>query len=242
MRNKFAITTASACLVALTLAAFAGGCSRISLPAILHPRQSQTQPSALTLPLSSVVAAPPSGLYIGIYRPPAPFNRTPLDTYAKISPKRLAIVMWYQQWGEHGPNIFDPAMCIAVYQHGAVPMISWEPWDPGGNPHRLADPSVSPTWTLAAIVNGSRDHYLRTWARQIKSLGGPVMLRPLHEMDGNWYATDDPPMEGWLCPALFHYFDKAPPDAGPCFFGLSPVAQIQHAAFRGGARSRRLGP
>ena len=32
------------------------------------------------------------------------------------------------------------------------------------------------------------------------------------EMGGNWYATDDPPMEGWLCPALFRYFDKAPPE------------------------------
>jgi hypothetical protein len=30
------------------------------------------------------------------------------------------------------------------------------------------------------------------------------------ELGGNWYATDDPPMEGWLCPALFRYFDSAP--------------------------------
>ena len=32
------------------------------------------------------------------------------------------------------------------------------------------------------------------------------------DMGGNWYATDDPAMEGWLCPALFQYFDKAPPE------------------------------
>ncbi len=32
------------------------------------------------------------------------------------------------------------------------------------------------------------------------------------EMGGNWYATDDPPMEGWLCPALLRYFEKAPPE------------------------------
>ena len=30
------------------------------------------------------------------------------------------------------------------------------------------------------------------------------------EMGGNWYKIDDPPIEGWLCPALFLYFDKAP--------------------------------
>jgi hypothetical protein len=30
------------------------------------------------------------------------------------------------------------------------------------------------------------------------------------DMDGNWYRADEPPMEGWLCPALFEYFDEAP--------------------------------
>jgi hypothetical protein len=29
-------------------------------------------------------------------------------------------------------------------------------------------------------------------------------------MEGNWYRTDDPPMEGWLCPALFKFFETAP--------------------------------
>lgn len=27
---------------------------------------------------------------------------------------------------------------------------------------------------------------------------------------GNWYGNKDLGLEGWLCPALFHYFDKAP--------------------------------
>lgn len=30
------------------------------------------------------------------------------------------------------------------------------------------------------------------------------------DMDGNYYKLEDPPMEGWLCPALFKYFDEAP--------------------------------
>ena len=30
------------------------------------------------------------------------------------------------------------------------------------------------------------------------------------EFSGSWYRCEDPPMEGWLCPALFKYFDKAP--------------------------------
>jgi hypothetical protein len=30
------------------------------------------------------------------------------------------------------------------------------------------------------------------------------------DMEGNWYRVDEPPREGWLCPALFKYFDQAP--------------------------------
>lgn len=31
------------------------------------------------------------------------------------------------------------------------------------------------------------------------------------DMGGNYYALDNPPMEGWICPALFKYYEKAPP-------------------------------
>ena len=30
------------------------------------------------------------------------------------------------------------------------------------------------------------------------------------ERGGNWYAVGDPPKQGWLCPAMFRYFDHAP--------------------------------
>ena len=29
------------------------------------------------------------------------------------------------------------------------------------------------------------------------------------EAGGNYYSIDDPPMEGWLCPAMFQYFREA---------------------------------
>ncbi|WP_206107726.1 DUF6717 family protein [Paludisphaera rhizosphaerae] len=30
--------------------------------------------------------------------------------------------------------------------------------------------------------------------------------------EGNYYKLDDPPMEGWICPAMFRYY-KTPPEA-----------------------------
>jgi len=34
--------------------------------------------------------------------------------------------------------------------------------------------------------------------------------RHREEYGGNWYYSKDLDMEGWLCPALFKYFDNAP--------------------------------
>ena len=34
-------------------------------------------------------------------------------------------------------------------------------------------------------------------------------VRP--ELGGNWYVSNSLSMEGWLCPALFKYFESAPP-------------------------------
>lgn len=36
------------------------------------------------------------------------------------------------------------------------------------------------------------------------------LTRVREEYGGWWYAADEPPIEGWLCPALFRYFDAAP--------------------------------
>lgn len=36
------------------------------------------------------------------------------------------------------------------------------------------------------------------------------LTRVREEMGGNWYREDGTDREGWLCPALFKYFDAAP--------------------------------
>lgn len=41
------------------------------------------------------------------------------------------------------------------------------------------------------------------------------------ESGGNWYYAPTLHMEGWLCPALFKYFDTAPPKLYAQFKGKS---------------------
>jgi hypothetical protein len=156
--------------------------------------------------LAGVVQPPATGAYIGLFREPAPFDisapatrayvdlfrssppfrMTSLAAYAStISPKRPAIVMWYQPWTD-GRTQFDAAACASLYGLGIIPMITWEPWDPGSE--TTPPPGVAqPAWKLSNIVNGAYDPYIRTFARAVKSARGPVMIRFMHEMNGSWY-------------------------------------------------------
>ncbi|MEE9416959.1 MAG: glycosyl hydrolase [Acidimicrobiales bacterium] len=59
---------------------------------------------------------------------------------------------------------------------GYVVMITLEPWE--------IENSVNPAF---AIVQGDLDDDLERWARKLGSLNQPVLLRWMHEMNGNWY-------------------------------------------------------
>ena len=48
------------------------------------------------------------------------------------------------------------------------------------------------------------------------------------ELGGNWYRAVDPPMEGWLCPALFLYFDEAPAEL---YLKAEPLAARENGLY-----------
>jgi hypothetical protein len=48
------------------------------------------------------------------------------------------------------------------------------------------------------------------------------LRRLRQDFGGWWYASDEPVAEGWLCPALFRYFDEAPTEI---YVKAEPVAR-----------------
>ncbi len=43
-------------------------------------------------------------------------------------------------------------------------------------------------WTLQEIIDGKHDNSFKRWAGDAAKFGKPIMIRPMHEMNGNWYA------------------------------------------------------
>ena len=91
---------------------------------------------------------------------------------------RAAIVGTFATWA--GAPDFPRPFADAVNRRGAVPLISWEPWDAerGG-----AD---QPAYALQTIIAGEHDALIDRWARQVRAYRRPVMLRFAPEMNGDW--------------------------------------------------------
>jgi mannan endo-1,4-beta-mannosidase len=151
------------------------------------PRLAQaprTRAPTYSVPAGGKVPAPPRGeVYWGVFAPSLPFGRTALATLQHRVGRRPAIAMWYQGWSRD-PD-FPAAAAARLARLGVVPMITWEPWQPPRVPGTLF--VHQPRYRLARIAAGAFDRYVARYAREVKRYGGPIMLRPFHEMDGNWY-------------------------------------------------------
>lgn len=98
-----------------------------------------------------------------------------LDRYGSEVGQAPLIAGSYRDWTA---PLVEPAWLDAVWNRGAIPMITWEPrsWD---------DPSRR--FPLQAIAEGAYDGYLRESARAAAAWGNPIFVRFAHEMNGSWY-------------------------------------------------------
>lgn len=133
----------------------------------------------LSLPAGASAQSP----QFGAWTPNDPFDGNLGATAALQSAtgRHVEIVNWYQNWGG-GSWIANVQQHVigAVTVGSRTPMLTWEPWTPGGG-------SNQPQYGLARIAQGDFDAYITTWALAMKVLGAPVHLRPMHEMNGDWY-------------------------------------------------------
>jgi len=101
-----------------------------------------------------------------------------LDASESAVGARAAIVGTFADWA-HSPD-FPRGLVDAIGARGAVPLISWEPWDSwrGG--------VDQPRYALRRIVAGSYDPLIDRWATEIARTRRPVMIRFAPEMNGDW--------------------------------------------------------
>ncbi len=134
-------------------------------------------------PSGSLAQASSPARALGAFVHGAPQNPALLDQFTTDIGRQPAIVSWYEAWGSQNAvtgEIIRLDLLRAVADRGAIPLITWEPWDPGAGVDQ-------PGYRLAIIARGDFDAYINSWAYRLAAYGGPVWLRFGHEMNAPWY-------------------------------------------------------
>ena len=130
-------------------------------------------------PTVTATSATPD-IALGAYVDQAPWNVAALDEFSLNLGGTPAIVMWYQDWADPVGKPFNTALVDAVRARGAMPMITWEPWD-------YRSGSDQPAFSLRSIADGAHDAHIRSWAGAVAKWGHPLYLRFAHEMNARHY-------------------------------------------------------
>lgn len=122
-------------------------------------------------------------LRFGVHTPDDPLhgNTHKVNALERDISRRIEVVSWFQNWGgEPWITRAHPQVFRAVTRGGRAALIAWEPWRPGGG-------TWQPEYSLRWIAGGGFDSYIAGWARALRGLRSTIYLRPMHEMNGNWY-------------------------------------------------------
>ncbi len=103
------------------------------------------------------------------------------DAVAKSVGEYPAMIQTYVDFSRN----FDMSNIRATIDHGAVPIVTWEPWLAG----KGAD---QPGFRLATIIDGNHDAYISSVADQLVTAGDPKLsIRLAHEMNGYWFPWSE---------------------------------------------------
>jgi len=109
------------------------------------------------------------GIALGVWVRGFPNGPDAMDRYRRLTGHAPAIVHLFRNWTD-ATGTFDPALADAITSQGATPMISWQP----------------PARDLGAVARGEHDDYVHAYAEAVAEWGGRLLLRPAHEMNGEW--------------------------------------------------------
>jgi len=98
--------------------------------------------------------------------------------------KKPGVIHFFQALDNNEINADNSAFFVQkvneLIQEGYLPMITFE------NRYIHADPKFKQP-NLYSILEGHQDQLFTKWAQQVKLIKGTVLVRILHEFNGNWY-------------------------------------------------------
>lgn len=123
-------------------------------------------------------------LQTGVCLPEGPQDREAVRAYNAMTGSPAQWMLLFCDWALESPPL---GALDAALEHGAVPILTWEPWHAPPADGSLAGVAEQPRFSLVRIAAGDHDDHIRAWAQELGAWGRDVVLRFAHEMNGDWY-------------------------------------------------------
>jgi hypothetical protein len=140
----------------------------------------QGLPSDVPLPTKDDILALP-GTHFWLSAPQVPWSRSEIDGIADKAGARPTMLQFFVKWTQD----FRAQSVTTSYQQGAIPVISWEPWE------GVKRGENQPKYALSKIIRGDFDPYITKFATAVRDQRWPIAIRFAHEMNGHWYPWSE---------------------------------------------------
>lgn len=111
-----------------------------------------------------------------------------LNALEKELGSKIQTVSIFKQFGLSYNNHINLDDLSYIKSSGKKLLLAWEPWNPQEGMGQSND-------YLKQINDGAQDGYIRSFAQNVKSYQGKVILRFGHEANGDWYPWGGRPEE-----------------------------------------------
>ena len=119
-------------------------------------------------PVAHASLPPEPAAYLGVFEPGAPPGYDAIAGFTQAAGRQPNLLGYYTGWLQP----FDVSFARMLRTHGIIPYVQIDPTDA----------------SITAIVAGTYDDYLRSYADSVSDFGHAVVIGFGHEMNAPWYS------------------------------------------------------
>jgi len=107
-----------------------------------------------------------------------------IDEFEATIEHQVGSVVWFPTWDDEFPT----EACQKLIDRGIIPHLTWELFWPSEDPNNSRSTGAEGYKGFNDVLAGKYDNYIDRFAENAKALDGEVLIRFLHEFNGNWYV------------------------------------------------------
>ncbi len=106
-----------------------------------------------------------------------------IDEFEALTQQEVGSAVWFPTWEDEFPTLG----CNKLSARGIIPHLTWELFWPSVD-HNAVQTGPDGYIGFQEVLNGKHDIYIDRFAEDAKAFEKEVLIRFLHEFNGNWYV------------------------------------------------------